>query len=166
MLSVSQSIDLSMCGPGVDPYVPPFATANKSVHIPKAGPIDGANRRSVYIKVRRNYLDPFLRSFDFPERGKPVGRRGVTIAPNQALTMLNSPLVNELAADWGSSVAEDDDVTQTIRSMWYEGLGRKPNGREIQTAIDLLEQFSESESHRLKHVAHLIFNHPDFMWID
>ena len=174
MLSVSGTIDLTMYGPGVDPFVPPFATANKASNVPRSGPLDGANRRSVYIKVRRNFLDPFLRTFDYPERGKPVGRRDVTIAPQQALAMLNNPLVHELASDWGTATAESatnetaPNHHETVRQLWLSALGRSPTSSELGTVLDLLSDSGNQGDEEVtwKDVAHLVFNHPDFLWID
>ena len=173
MLVTSEALDSTMFGPGVDPYVPPHATANKSVHIPKSGPANGNLRRSVYIKVRRNYFDPFLRTFDFPDRGKPVGRRGITVGPAQALAMLNSPLVHDLASVWGSNLeatnpsTREDRQENTIRRMWLAALGRDPTRDELDTAGQLLTDLrAANHDSPWKDVAHLIYNHPDFIWID
>ncbi|HEX8916200.1 MAG TPA: PSD1 and planctomycete cytochrome C domain-containing protein, partial [Humisphaera sp.] len=48
-------------------------------------------RRSVYLRVKRSELIPFLTLFDGPEPAQSVGDRGVTTVPTQALTLLNSP---------------------------------------------------------------------------
>ncbi len=171
MLFVAGSLDLTMYGPGIDPFVPPFATANKTGHIPKAGPLDGANRRSVYIKVRRNFIDPFLRTFDFPERGKPVGKRGITIAPNQALAMLNNPLVHELASDWGQRIVEQTreeagaDTLSVCCDLWTQGLGREPLRAELKVLGEIVAELDGHES-LWQEIAHVVFNQPDFLWID
>lgn len=67
-------------------------------------PVDGNSpRRSIYVKVRRTGLDPFLRAFDFPEPFSAVGRRDATNVPAQSLTMMNDQRVAALAADWRST---------------------------------------------------------------
>jgi hypothetical protein len=66
-------------------------------------PVGGeSNRRSLYVAVIRNNLDPLLRSFDFPEPSSATGRRDVTNVPAQSLTLLNDPQVNR----WATSLAE------------------------------------------------------------
>ncbi|MEL6108814.1 MAG: DUF1553 domain-containing protein, partial [Planctomycetota bacterium] len=61
-------------------------------------PVNGdSTRRSVYIRVKRNALDPFLRVFDFPEPFSSVGRRDVTNVPAQSLTMMNDAAVTRYA---------------------------------------------------------------------
>ncbi len=64
----------------------------------------GSNRRSVYVRVKRNALDPFLRVFDFPEPFTAKGRRDVTNVPAQSLTMMNDQRVAALAASWAAQV--------------------------------------------------------------
>ena len=178
MLLVSGSFNDAMYGPGVPPFVPPYTTANKTVHIPKSGPLDGDNRRSVYIKARRNFFDPFLRTFDFPDRGKPVGRRDVTIVPNQALAMLNSPLVHELAGDWASAISLSGDCDdEKLNVAWTAALGRAATEAELETARTLMSELRAETSYEAtsttgdstevwKHVAHLLFNHADFVWVE
>lgn len=178
MLLVSGSFNDTMYGPGVPPFVPPYTTANKTVHIPKSGPLDGDNRRSVYIKARRNFFDPFLRTFDFPDRGKPVGRRDVTIVPNQALAMLNSPLVHELAGDWASVISlSGDRDDEKLNVAWTAALGRAATEAELETARALMSELRAETSDEAtsatgdstevwKHVAHLLFNHADFVWVE
>ncbi len=93
----SGRFDSRMHGESIPPYVPPYAISNKPVHIPKSGPLDRAGRRSVYIKVRRNFYTPFLKTFDFPNPGSSVGKRDVTIAASQSLAMLNSKFIHQQA---------------------------------------------------------------------
>jgi hypothetical protein len=55
-------------------------------------------RRSVYLRVKRSELIPFLTLFDGPEPTQSVGDRGLTTVPTQALTLLNSPFVRDASA--------------------------------------------------------------------
>ena len=169
MLAVSGSIDLKMHGPSVDVFVPPYATANKPSNIPVSGPLDGGNRRSIYIKVRRSFFDPFLRTFDFPNPGKSIGKRIITVAPTQSLAMLNSPLVHELSGDWARVIPPNTQTVddRCVAEMWNQALGRSPTSQELAIIHSL---FADLESlapiEKKKQVAHLLFNHPEFMWID
>lgn len=169
MLACADSLDATMYGPSVDCYVPPYATANKPGNVPVSGPVDGANRRSVYIKVRRNFFDPFLLAFDFPDRGRSVGRRAVTSVPGQALAMLNSPLVNEIAADWGGKLAEQDgSIEDRIRGVWMTLLAREPSKTEVDEMrhmVASLESSGQSKSQVWKSVVHVAFNHAEFLWL-
>src|SRR4029077_5741022 len=61
-------------------------------------PVDGgAYRRSVYVRVVRNHLDPFLAAFDYPVPAGCRGRRDSTNVPAQSLGLMNDPLVAKWA---------------------------------------------------------------------
>ncbi len=165
-------LDSQMAGSSVDCFVPSYATANKPSNIPNSGPLDGKGRRSVYLKVRRNFYDPFLKKFDFPDRGKSNGQRNVTQDPGQALAMLNSPLVLELAKHWAVSLAECEAASsfeETLHNLWLSSLSRGPTVAETEVIQLLLHDLSTSQKsleHKWMHLAHLIWNHPEFIWIE
>jgi len=79
MLTVSGQLDRKQFGPSVGGTSP---------------------RRSVYVQVIRNSLDPFLRAFDFPEPFSSTGRRDATNVPAQSLMMMNDEFVNRVASAW------------------------------------------------------------------
>jgi hypothetical protein len=88
-----------------------------------------SGRRSVYVRVARNAMDPLLRAFDFPEPASSVGRRDVTNVPGQSLTLLNDPFVRELAEHWAHRLAQDPalaDAPTRIRVMFLQALARPP----------------------------------------
>ena len=77
-----------------------------------------APRRSVYVQIIRNRMDPFLAAFDAPVPASSVGRRDVTNVPGQSLTLLNSSFVRDLARKWGKRVGlqegnDEDNITFT-----------------------------------------------------
>ncbi len=105
-------------------------------------PSGGAsNRRSVYVEVKRNSLDPFLRVFDFPEPFTATGRRNVTNVPAQSLTMMNDERVSELASSWGTRVNSDLSLNQEqrIEQMFLQAFGRRPTSSEVSEIAAYLE---------------------------
>ena len=66
-----------------------------------SGPLDGDGRRSVYLGVRRNFLNPMFLAFDTPVPFSCMGRRNASNVPAQALILLNDPLVIEQATAVG-----------------------------------------------------------------
>lgn len=104
-------------------------------------PVDGSsNRRSIYVRVARNSLDPFLRSFDFPEPFSTVGRRDVTNVPAQSLTMLNDQQLEKIASAWASRIIgnkklSDDD--KRLEQMFLRAFGRTARASES----DQLKQY-------------------------
>lgn len=114
---------------------------------PPDGSVPGtSDRRSVYVNVIRNALDPFLASFDAPVPFTCKGRRDVTNVPAQALMMLNNPFVigaaERLARESVGNPALSD-TRQRIASIWRRTLGTAPNDQQLQAAMAFL-QSSES----------------------
>lgn len=91
-------------------------------------PTDGNSpRRSVYVRVTRNALDPFLRAFDFPEPFSATGRRDVTNVPAQSLTLMNDERVAALASNWAAKILADQRLGSDgarIQNMFQSAFGR------------------------------------------
>ena len=106
-------------------------------------PVDGnAPQRSVYVRVRRNSLDPFLRAFDFPEPSATVGRRDVTNVPAQSLTMLNDEQVSGYATAWAQRVLQlpvDGEAgaaqRQRIQDVFLSAFGREASDGEVERSL-------------------------------
>ncbi|MEM8953733.1 MAG: DUF1553 domain-containing protein [Verrucomicrobiota bacterium] len=112
--SVSGRLDLTMYGSGVG---------------------ESSGRRSVYLSLRRNSLNPFLEVFDAPAPGGPKGRRDVTTVPAQSLVMLNDPFVLECARDWAKGLAADPrPFEEVLGTMFEAALGREPTPGEVAAA--------------------------------
>ncbi len=174
MLAIAGSLSHSLGGESVAPYLSPNVTANKPVHIPRSGPLDGSGRRSVYIRVRRNFVNPFLGTFDFPDQGASVARRDVSLGPAQALAMMNSPFVHEMARRWGirnarasESVSSESDDAR-LGQMFRAALTRDPSPVEL----DILGSFLSDRRHvhgtgaeasAWADVAHVLFNSTEFL---
>jgi len=98
-------------------------------------------RRSIYVRVARNAIDPLLRAFDFPEPASSVGCRDVTNVPPQALYLLNDKRITELARTWAAKVlAADSLVTDDARlqSMFIAAIGRPASPAELSRTLTLL----------------------------
>ena len=100
------------------------------------------NRRSIYVRVIRNNLDPFLSVFDMPVPVTAKGRRDETNVPAQSLTLMNDPFVISLADRLANRVRNDKTLTTPeaqIRSLFQLTLNRDPSG----TRDHCSENFSE-----------------------
>jgi hypothetical protein len=115
----------------------------------KSGPVDGARRRSVYLETRRNFLDPFLQSFDQPAPATTCGRRHASNVPAQALALMNSELVHLMAARWAETLLPDLGVStiapsaeqdrSRIEHLWRSAFSRAPRPDEVRLALEFLE---------------------------
>lgn len=106
-------------------------------------PVDGnAPRRSVYVRVIRNNLDPFLRAFDFPEPYSTTGRRDVTNVPAQSLTMINDKQVASVATHWADRILANPNLhssEERIREMFYEAFGRPATDGDVLHAASYIQ---------------------------
>jgi hypothetical protein len=172
ILAVSGMIDWQVGGESVPPYVSPNVTANKPIHIPVSGALDGGGRRSVYIKVRRNFVTPFLQLFDFPNQAASVALRDSTLGAKQSLALLNSPFVHQQSAAWAAARAVSVcGVSMTVEEMFEEALGRSPRSQELELLVGLYHRAKDSDASLplsvsgLEAVAHTLFNLEDFLFV-
>ncbi len=107
-------------------------------------PVNGREpRRSVYVNVIRNRLDPFLSTFDAPVPFSAHGRRNVTTVPGQSLTMMNSDFVVSTARSWGANLARqarETSLDATIDQAWQSAFARPPRPEEHEATIDFIQQ--------------------------
>jgi hypothetical protein len=100
LLTLGGNLDPQLGGPPVAVHLTPFMEGRGR---PKdSGPMDGQGRRSVYLEVRRNFLSPWMLSFDMPAPATTVGRRVPSNVPAQALALMNDPLVHAQARRWAT----------------------------------------------------------------
>ncbi len=149
-----------------------------------SGPVDGASRRSVYLEVRRNFLDPFMQAFDQPLPSTTCGRRHASNVPAQSLALLNSELVHLLAARWGEQLSSgaqrevSDDAR--IDSMWYAAFARAPRtderrearefltlerGARTDATVDATTNASAQDSAAFTALAHALFCAKEFVFL-
>jgi hypothetical protein len=144
--------------------------------VPADGPpVTGREpRRSVFLRVKRNDLDPFLAAFDAPVPAGPVGRRDVTNVPAQSLTLLNDPFVRELAAHWAQRIESmpADDAAR-ITAMYLRALGRAPAPDELPRARDFVARMAAERAagetanapSPWAELAHALFNTKEFIFL-
>ena len=137
ILAVSGRLDRTVGGPSVEVFVSPFQDGRGK---PGSGPLDGAGRRSLYTKIRRNFLPSFLLAFDMPVPFQAMGRRNVTNVPAQALTLMNDPFVTEQAGLWAKKTLREESLTSEARidTMYREAFARVPTAEERMAAVAFL----------------------------
>ena len=142
LLALSGRLDRTAFGPPIPIHLTTFMDGRGRPR--NSGPLDGNGRRSIYIAVRRNFLSPFMLTFDTPAPFSSMGRRNVSNVPAQALILLNDPLVVELSRKWGEralrAVPQTDapTITRRIAWMYLSGFGRQPTKQENQAAAAFL----------------------------
>jgi hypothetical protein len=91
----------------------------------------GDDRRSIYVKVIRNSLPPFLTTFDSPVPFATRGQRDATNVPAQSLTLLNDPNVISWARSWALRTASITPDEQRIRQMFRQAFSREATADEV-----------------------------------
>jgi Protein of unknown function (DUF1553) len=171
MLAVSGRLDATPFGQPVPIHLTPFLDGRGR---PLAsGPLDGNGRRSVYLAVRRNFLNPMLLAFDTPIPFSTVGRRQVSNVPAQALILLNDPFVQDQATVWARATLElPGTPAEKIRDMYRVAFGRPPTADESAACLEFLKDQSGRHGSRVDSVkpwadlAHTLFNAKEFIYLD
>ncbi len=98
-------------------------------------------RRSVYLTVKRSNLVPILQLFDAPDAMQGIGRRISTTVPPQALAMMNSPYVREMAEKFARRIRPDDKVPadEVVRRAYTRALARPPTPGEQRQMVAFIE---------------------------
>ena len=112
----------------------------------------------------------FLMTFDLPDLRLPSGKRSVTSVPTQALTLLNDPLVSQLAQQWATALVKVPHTSpeERIDSMFVTAFGRTSHDAERVRWIKLLQQVTTSsdvlnDEPAWAQLAHTFFNAQEFI---
>ncbi len=109
----------------------------------------GGTHRSVYLPVPRDLLPDALAVFDFAENSLVTGSRETTNVPSQALYLLNSPFVHELARKTGQRVtASAPDEGRRLQMAYRLILGRDPSAAEARSAREFFGKFPAGQPAR------------------
>ncbi|TWT78303.1 Planctomycete cytochrome C [Posidoniimonas polymericola] len=98
---------------------------------------DGGRRRTLYAHIDRQNLPGLFRTFDFASPDAHSPERPHTMVPQQALFLLNSPMVQRAALAISVDLSElpsEDQVTAAYRRV----LGREPREEELMLATEFL----------------------------
>jgi hypothetical protein len=105
-----------------------------------------SERRTVYGLVDRNSLPNMYRAFDFANPDLCTGKRDVTTVPQQALFLMNSPLVVEQAMNLVrrqdfSALSNDNDRVRKLFQLIYQ---RAPTDAELRMALAYLHSETQA----------------------
>ncbi len=111
------------------------------------GSLDVRNlRRSIYLTIKRSRLIPTLQLFDAPDAMQSIGERSTTTVAPQALAMMNSSFVRDLAMNFAKSLTTDPKVKleTLIDAAYWKALSRSPTDKEVQRMRLLIEHQEKS----------------------
>ncbi len=132
----------------------------------ESGPIDGENRRSIYLAVRRNFLLPMFLAFDFPVPATTVGVRSRSNLPAQGLILLNAPFVVGQAyrfGERGAKIAADGgSVEAALGEMVLLAWSRPASAEEMLVLVEALGQGRQED---WTDVAHAMLASKEFLYL-
>ncbi|WP_404308865.1 PSD1 and planctomycete cytochrome C domain-containing protein [Neorhodopirellula lusitana] len=161
LLAIGGNLNETLYGPSVPVHLTSFM--NGRGRPKKSGPLDGEGRRSIYVSIRRNFLSPFMLTFDTPVPFSTMGRRNVSNVPAQALILMNDPFVVAQASDWAERAMEHEELTDRIEWMYVSAFARKPTVAEFDVAMEFVG--SDSSVDRWAAFAHALINTKEFIFL-
>lgn len=152
MLFAGGELNTKMGGRGVFPRVP-AGVSNGSKYLAWNPETDEAeaNRRSVYVFVKRNLRYPMFETFDFPDTHESCARRYATVSPTQPLEMMNDTLVREWSGALANRILNDSGLSpeQQVERAFRIVFTRAPRDEERQAVLEFLKQQSAEIAARL-----------------
>jgi mono/diheme cytochrome c family protein len=106
----------------------------------------GVRRRTLYAFVDRLHVPGLFRAFDFPSPDASSPRRDTTMVPQQALFLMNNPLVIHCAQSLLTrpEVARQSSAEERVRAMYRLCYGREPDREEHALARAFVAEGSEA----------------------
>ncbi len=123
LLLASGELDRKMGGFSVDITREPYTT-----------------RRTVYSLIERQNLPALFRTFDFASPDMHSPKRYETLIPQQALFLLNSPFIADMAQSLVDrpEVTGEVDLEKKVEEIYRIALGREPDEGEKEKGISFL----------------------------
>ncbi|MEC7566169.1 MAG: DUF1553 domain-containing protein [Planctomycetota bacterium] len=159
MLLVSGSLDQQLGGSEIN-----AGTANDYNYV------HGSRRRAVYWPVLRNSIAEVLSVYDFANPSMVVGSRDISASAPQALFMMNSERVMNLANQAAQDLLRipDLDDRQRIQRVIIMILGRDATEQEIKITTEYLvnnDTHRLTETERWTNVIQALFASLDFRYV-
>jgi len=134
-----------------------------------------SRRRSIYFTVKRSRLIPLLKLFDAPDAMQGIATREQSTVAPQALALLNSPVIREVAAKIAARVQPQPDtpVDQTIERGYQIVLSRPVTSAERLQMESFIQQQKQSRgddaaaaSLAIRDFCHLLLCLNEFVYVD
>jgi hypothetical protein len=150
LLFVSGQLEETMGGPAVNIVTAPFS-----------------ERRTVYGQIERQNLPSFFRTFDFATPDSHSPQRFTTTVPQQALYLMNSPFVIDLAAALVKRPEIESAImpSERIARMYAHLFGREPTSEEAALGEQFVAVGGDLEANWQRYAQALLASN-EFVFID
>src|SRR5687768_4867041 len=144
MLAVSGTLNPTMYGPGMYPFVPRQALEGSSDPDKIWQPFDEkeASRRTIYTFIKRSMIVPMLEVLDFCDTARSSAKRINTSVAPQALTLFNGDFVNRQARHLALRLARDagPEPRRQIEYAYRLAFARRPTAAETTSMLRFLNE--------------------------
>jgi hypothetical protein len=169
MLAVSGTMNTTMYGPSMYPFVPRQALEGSSDPDKIWQPFDEkqASRRTIYTFIKRSMIVPMLEVLDFCDTARSSPKRINTSVAPQALTLFNGDFVNRQARHLAQRLVHDAG-RQSRRQIEYAyrlAFARRPTADETSATLRFLDELGGGQS-ALEQLSRVIFNMNEFVYTD
>ncbi|MCX7701283.1 MAG: PSD1 and planctomycete cytochrome C domain-containing protein [Gemmataceae bacterium] len=172
LLMVSGQLNLKAGGPSVYPKIPKEVLAGQSR--PGEGwpvsPPQEANRRSIYVGVKRSLQLPILAQHDQADTDSSCPVRYTTTVPTQALGLVNSEFAQETAAALAARLRKDrpEDLSAQVRWAIRLTTGRLPDEQEVAEDVAFIAELQRisPKADALQQYCLMILNTNEFVYLD
>jgi hypothetical protein len=176
ILTASGNLNPKMYGPSVYPKLSAEVLAgisytNKKEHWPDSPPGD-ANRRSVYVFVKRSLQVPILAAHDQADTDSSCPVRYTTTVPTQALGMLNGEFTNGQAGALARRLEKEapGDLAKQVARGLRLTTARVPTAdevaRDVAFVTGLKAKHGLDDAAALTRYALLLVNANEFVYLD
>ena len=174
ILASTGELNLEMGGPSVYVPMPEEVLATSSTKGGKwgASPPDQANRRSIYVKIKRSLQPPMFTDFDLADTDNSCPVRFTTTVPTQALAMMNSEFIHDEATALATRLKREapDNLQHQVRRAFQLVLSREPDESEIALSLAFINRL-KTESNLTPELALQrfcvgVFSFNEFFYID
>ena len=181
VLAASGKLNPQRGGPSVYPKLPIDDLIRDSYAANTWGKSDAeqANRRTVYVFVKRSLLVPMLEAFDAADPSSVCPKRNTTTVAPQALAMLNNGFVREQAAHFAARVRREAGASPPaqVERAFRLALGRPPSPAERARSLAFMDRQrrylqpvkaapAADTGDALADLCHALFNLSEFVYVD
>jgi mono/diheme cytochrome c family protein len=164
ILAVAGSLDQTIGGPSIFPYIDPdlFEESSRRTWRGKPDADPSTWRRSIYVFLKRSIRYPMFETFDQPNLINSADRRNRTIIAPQALILMNNGMVLTQSKLFAERVVREagPDAAQQVDRAFRLALARPPDSVERQRSI----AFVKATPDGLTEFCHALVNLNEFVY--
>jgi mono/diheme cytochrome c family protein len=164
MLAVAGTLDRTLGGPNIFPYIDPDLFEKSSRRDWPGKPDDDPStwRRSLYVFSKRSIRYPLFETFDQPNLINSVDRRNRSTVAPQALILMNNSTVLFQARKFADRVRAEAgaDPERQVARAFRLALGRAPTREERDESIT----FVRADADGLAQFCHVLLNLNEFVY--